>query len=479
MRFHRILCLSLWLCATPLGAQTVDSTEEAFALAQGGAVPPYVVPVLRLVSKTHVEPTTGLVLSASGLVLVPAGFASTGDEIVVLDGGTDIVSNGRTARIERNFPMDGLQVLSVYGLQRPGVPFADSGLSDGDEIRLAAFPPAEQIAEGAQPLDAAATVTVFGGNRPPAVSGDTPLPNVTGPLLDSCGNVVAFSVANDLQTMETSPGTRYQWRDTLLGVMDRLGVQPATSACVELAESLPEDPVTTEPEPPPVDEPEPEAATEPETATEEILEEEPTGENPAEETLDLDILPPIEVDEEPESVAPTATVEPAEPARHWPWLLLAALLIASGVGLHAWRRAMNGDESGDSTNAEPLPADEDIADGPAPGLDSRLQLSGQLADGTAIETACPVAAGAVNVVIGRGQADLVIASTAVSRRHAALNGSAGALTFTDLGSANGSSINGVPCLEGEIMYLEPGDTLVLGDARFTLQIQPASGDEGE
>ena len=68
------------------------------------------VPVLRLVSSTHVEPTTGLVLSESGLVLVPADFASAGDEIVVLDGGTDIVANGRTARIERNLPMDGLQV---------------------------------------------------------------------------------------------------------------------------------------------------------------------------------------------------------------------------------------------------------------------------------------------------------------------------------------------------------------------------------
>ena len=39
------------------------------------------------------------------------------------------------------------------------------------------------------------------------------------------------------------------------------------------------------------------------------------------------------------------------------------------------------------------------------------------------------------------------------------------------------AINGVPCLENEIMYLEPGDVLVLGDARFTLRIVPDSGED--
>ncbi len=46
--------------------------------------------------------------------------------------------------------------------------------------------------------------------------------------------------------------------------------------------------------------------------------------------------------------------------------------------------------------------------------------------------------------------------------------------MTDLGSSNGTSINGVPCLEGEIMYFEPGDSLVFGDALCTLEITPRS-----
>ena len=479
MRYCRIFCLSLLLCATPAMAQTVDSTEEAFAQAQGGAVPPYVVPVLRLVSKTHVEPTTGLVLSNTGLVLVPAGFASVGDEIVVLDGGTDIVSNGRTARIERNFPMDGLQVLSVYGLQRPGAPFADIDPADGDEVRLKAFPPAEQIAEGDQPLDVPTRVTVF-GKAAPAVSGDMPLPNVTGPLLDNCGNVAAFSIANGIQTMETSPGTRYQWRTTLLGVIERLGVRPSPTACREAEEPIPE--VSEDPDgdaeqqaaaAPAQAEPEPEVLSEPDRADPEQAEVGP------DEALDLDILPPIETDEPPELDTPLETEEPTEPASAWPWLLLALLLIGSGIALHLWRRSLGGVEDDENGAAESGPVDMEDATEPGPALDSRILLSGQLADGTAIEAECPVAAGAVNVVIGRGQADLAIASVAVSRRHATLNGSAEALTIADLGSANGTSINGVPCLEGEIMYLEPGDTILLGDACFTLELLPAIGNEGE
>ena len=55
------------------------------------------------------------------------------------------------------------------------------------------------------PSSIATTVTVFGENRAPAITGETPLPNVTGPLLDACGNVVAYSMAHDIQTMETTP----------------------------------------------------------------------------------------------------------------------------------------------------------------------------------------------------------------------------------------------------------------------------------
>ena len=463
--------LGLLLFAVPCFAQTVDSTEEAFAVSQGGDVPPYVVPVLRLVSKTHVEPTTGLVLSESGLVLVPAGFASAGDEIIVLDGGTDIISNGRTARIEKNFPMDGLQVLSVYGLERRGAPFADTELADGDEVRLTAFPPAEQIAEGAQPLDITTRVTVFGENNAPAVSGETPLPNVTGPLLDACGNVAAFSIAHDIQTMETSPGTRYQWRNTLREVLDRLGVRPSPSACseavappAETEEALPTPVEQAAPEPPVeeiADESEPEPAG--------IEEEEPQPQ----ETLELEILPPIESDGEEPAIEPLSERPVEEPASGSIWLILAAAFILAGLALHWWRKsAMQAEEEAAPVSVPP-PSSEEEPERPEPVLDSLLVLTGHTGPEKTFEVSCPVAGLAVNAIIGRGNADLVIDSPAVSRQHAALNGTSEALTITDLGSNNGTRINGVPCLEGEIMYVKTGDTVMLGDARFTIEIRPA------
>ena len=106
-----------------------------------------------------------------------------------------------------------------------------------------------------------------------------------------------------------------------------------------------------------------------------------------------------------------------------------------------------------------------------------MTLRGQFSDGREFESSCPVSRDAVNVVIGRGGADLRINSAAISRRHAALSGAGDELTVTDLGSNNGTRINGVPCLEGEIMYVEPGDTLAMGDAWFTIEIVPAGDGE--
>ena len=103
-----------------------------------------------------------------------------------------------------------------------------------------------------------------------------------------------------------------------------------------------------------------------------------------------------------------------------------------------------------------------------------------MADGRPFEATAPVSANAINVEIGRGDCELAINSASVSRRHARLNGTREMLTLTDLGSSNGTSINGVPCLEGEIMYVEPGDMVIMGDACFTLSIEakPAGGEDG-
>ena len=44
------------------------------------------------------------------------------------------------------------------------------------------------------------------------------------------------------------------------------------------------------------------------------------------------------------------------------------------------------------------------------------------------------------------------------------------MTLEDLGSSNGSHVNGVPCLHGEVMHLEPGEEIRLGDIRLLVRL---------
>jgi hypothetical protein len=138
--------------------------------------------------------------------------------------------------------------------------------------------------------------------------------------------------------------------------------------------------------------------------------------------------------------------------------------------------------AGDSSAASDRTADEPSPEADAADLselDSIMVIKGVLADGSTFERSCPVSRHAINLVIGRGGVDLRVDSPTVSRQHARLDGKAGSLTVSDLGSSNGTSINGVPCLEEEIMYIEAGDTLILGDTRCWLELRPASEDRGD
>jgi hypothetical protein len=486
------------LTATAAGAEPPPAAHAVVPAVVPTGVPPWAVPVLRLVSATHVEPTTGVVLSADGLVLVPHDYARIGDEIIVLDGGTDIIRNGRPARFERSFPELGLKVLAVEGLNRRAAPVTDLPLADGGTVTLAAFPPAEDIAEGTPPVVRSATVTVLAESATPSISsgpGSGPdsgfgLPNVTGPLLDACGNLVGYSIADGIQDMAPSPATHYRWQPALLAVLAELGLTPTGTPCAALpanAEQLapqPELPAAAVPEQP--ETPEVIAA---EAAPSEAPSEAPTeapadlaAEAPPEE-LPFEELPPFESG--PYVVDRPVVPEPVALARPSGWWVAAALLLfAAGFGLHrlrkrGWRRppappgaAAVDTQAGSATaHAEP--------DAPAElaqlAQAHRLVLRGQYADGRELVAAVGVSDKAINVEIGRGATDLVIDSPAVSRRHARLNGTANALTITDLGSSNGTSINGVPCLEHEIMYLEPGAIVLLGDVRFTVTLEPAAG----
>jgi adenylate cyclase len=75
------------------------------------------------------------------------------------------------------------------------------------------------------------------------------------------------------------------------------------------------------------------------------------------------------------------------------------------------------------------------------------------------------------VLIGRDstQCDLVLLNESVSRRHARLSmGTNNILHIEDVGSTNGTSINGTPIAPGLTQALEPGSTLKLGDIELVV-----------
>jgi adenylate cyclase len=77
-----------------------------------------------------------------------------------------------------------------------------------------------------------------------------------------------------------------------------------------------------------------------------------------------------------------------------------------------------------------------------------------------------------SVVIGRdsGQCDVVLLNTSVSRRHARLSvGRNNTLQIKDLGSTNGTSINGTKIEAWQSRPLEPGSTLKLGEIELLVR----------
>ncbi|CAM9522016.1 unnamed protein product [Sphacelaria rigidula] len=60
--------------------------------------------------------------------------------------------------------------------------------------------------------------------------------------------------------------------------------------------------------------------------------------------------------------------------------------------------------------------------------------------------------------------------TEVSTTHGKLENSAGKLTFTDLGSTNGTEVDGVDADEEQPYHVADGSKLLIGQATFTLSI---------
>ncbi len=74
-------------------------------------------------------------------------------------------------------------------------------------------------------------------------------------------------------------------------------------------------------------------------------------------------------------------------------------------------------------------------------------------------------------IVGRAadQCDLVVAHPTVSRRHARLSLVGEALQIEDLGSTNGTAVDGRAARPGQPMAFQPGSTIRLGDVKLSVQ----------
>ncbi len=77
-------------------------------------------------------------------------------------------------------------------------------------------------------------------------------------------------------------------------------------------------------------------------------------------------------------------------------------------------------------------------------------------------------------VVGR-EADILVADPKVSRRHAALHSTEGAIEVEDLGSTNGTLLNGDRLEPNVRRALDQGDKVSFGGVEFTLSMPGAAG----
>ncbi|MHB1344405.1 MAG: FHA domain-containing protein [Thermoleophilia bacterium] len=75
-----------------------------------------------------------------------------------------------------------------------------------------------------------------------------------------------------------------------------------------------------------------------------------------------------------------------------------------------------------------------------------------------------------HTIIGRApEADVVLADTFVSSRHARVTGDTGGVVVEDLGSTNGTLVGGRE-VEGSL-FVAPGETLIIGDTVFLVEFR--------
>jgi len=428
-----------------LCAALLLSAGQAAAAQSDDAGKGPVVLVLKRISEKFVKPVTGVVIEPGDRVVVPAEFVSAGDEIVVLDGGTDMARNGRpTQKLGRTLE-GGLAILQVPGLRRRPAELAAEAPVAGDTLLLVAFPPAEELARGENQVRRPERLVQGDTGATPPLAPEQAWPNVSGPLFNDCGQLAGFNLAAGTPSLQASAEARVLLAEQVAEALGQMDATPARVACHAAAAGRPAaaagKPEPATPAPPP-----------------ESAQAEAAGAAPGEPPAGV----PPQQPQMPDGPARRVPAAPAQgPSVTWLGGMALAALLAAGWLWRNYRRP--------AIAAPPIAPAEAAAQAPVtvrmsarpPGEESQTREA-SLRPGTA------------GLIIGTPGTELPIDSSAVAHRHARLCLHGGMLAISDLGSGMGTFVNGIPCLEGEVMLLGPEDRVVLGDVacRFILA-QPA------
>ena len=476
----------------------VGSAEETPPLS------PSVVLALKLISTTLVNPVTGIVISDDGKVLVPSDFVMEDGEFVVLDGGTDITSHGRPANVLEGSVTGSLAILEVEGLNKPAITVSESAMQDESLLHFVAFPLAKRIAAGDKPLWVPVRTQRLGPTGPVIASAETPIPNVFGPIMDDCGYLAGLNLGVGLPSMVAGGAPVTLFADQLVQAFESLQINlilaecPVSSATFDVAATV-DDQTSVEKE------------TEVGQGVGEFEEQEE-----AEKTIALDESS-IETADRAQIVEPGMPTSPEStpPPSLWRivplWLvLLTVVVIAIGIwkitvflrlhrhpGEDTTRSSgamITGLASDEPDTAQLKAGDDHSAGSPgeSPGADTHmpdinalpdgfnavLVIEGFMARDVRFKRFCIVNTDNIDIVVGRGKADVGIEHPAISREHIRLAGDGESMTVSDLGSSNGTFIRGIPCLPGEIMYIESKDEILLGEVRFCFHIVGKDLDQG-
>jgi len=347
-----------------------------------------------------------------------------------------------------------------------------------------------------------------------SVSPETPLPFVTGPIIDECGYLAGLSLALGPQSLELDKFPVVVFTDELSQVFDVMQLDLTTANCGNAMQS---EALAAISEDTSIDSAETTSAGDIESAsTEQQPKAEQTEENKADE-----IVPPQGQTQALQSSSEdllNSSKPPAvsiiKPPSIWrsipPWLLLLgtislAFLIWKGPFLRRLSKGSGRQASsaGAGTGNNPSASDEpdtdqlatisdasavqprsvpnneveipDLAALPT-GCDAVILIEGWIDADTPFRRYCAVNTGKIDIVIGRGQADINIEHPAISRKHVRLVSEKELMTISDLGSSNGTYINNTPCLSGEIMFTEAGDEIFLGQVRLRIKIVKKQAD---